>query len=186
MKIHPREQQLKCSVCKVSFTQPADLSRNLLSIHTKERLYVCRHLINDGKECCGRSFSRKDVLQKHLATYHGQGKSLKCEYCGYKNLDRSNFNKHVKSNHSHLHPFVCLAVVNGESCPFRLKTLKSYIIHLSSFHKIKSTEEREKFISNHYRNLQKQIELLHSRHKTGKRAKDPECNSRKKPHFQEE
>ena len=56
----------KCPTCSRAFSKPAHFARHLMT-HTKDRPNICDH--------CGRSFARRDALERHARTVHGHSRS---------------------------------------------------------------------------------------------------------------
>lgn len=60
-----KQRKFHCSYCSYMSDYRAKLNRHM-RLHTGERPFTC--------DVCGRAFSRKDHLQKHLPTHEGRPK----------------------------------------------------------------------------------------------------------------
>ncbi len=50
-------------------------------------------------EICGKAFSRKDGLTRHIKTVHNKEKSFKCKECGFAFVRKDMLNRHIKEVH---------------------------------------------------------------------------------------
>lgn len=74
------------------------------NINNNSREIDCKDL-----ECtlCGRSFSRKSKLSRHVREMHLNIKSFSCELCGKLFKRKSHLKRHMVSHSSEPKPFHC-------------------------------------------------------------------------------
>ncbi|XP_061104476.1 zinc finger protein 711-like isoform X2 [Conger conger] len=87
-----------CRHCEFRSSDPFTLSRHILSVHTKDLPFKCKH--------CRRGFRQHSELKKHMKTHSGR-KVYQCQYCEYNTADASGFKRHVISIHTKDYPHRC-------------------------------------------------------------------------------
>ena len=89
-----------CPIFCNSFTpnNRCDVLRTSLNGHGK-KLFIC--------SSCGNSFSRHQVLERHVVSIHEGKKPFKCEFCNYSCFAKAILNNHVASVHEGKKPFKC-------------------------------------------------------------------------------
>lgn len=104
-----KQRKFPCNFCPYTSDYRAKLNRHM-RLHTGERPYQC--------EVCGRAFTRKDHLQKHLPTHDGRFKDsqdhhssflgslltissqhpYRCKLCGRGFIQKHHFERHAKTH----------------------------------------------------------------------------------------
>ena len=89
------KQQYNCQVCKNEFIQ--------------FDLYISHFETCKNYKCgsCGKSFSQKSNLKKHIHTVHEGLKDHKCEFCGKSFFDASTLKKHILTVHEGQKNYKC-------------------------------------------------------------------------------
>ncbi|XP_064206322.1 zinc finger protein 711-like isoform X1 [Anguilla rostrata] len=95
---HKGKRAHQCRHCEFRTSDPFTLSRHILSAHTKDLPFKCKH--------CARGFRQHSELKKHMKTHSGR-KVYQCQYCDYNTADASGFKRHVISIHTKDYPYRC-------------------------------------------------------------------------------
>ncbi|XP_076061700.1 uncharacterized protein LOC143037422 isoform X2 [Oratosquilla oratoria] len=147
-------KQYRCFHCKEDFTK-----RQLYVKHTQKcykniavECNMCKGFLC---EMCGKDYSRKEALERHMARIHhishGQyqcnlcgsvfahtsllaehmraHRGYKCKECGSKFSCSSNLRLHIRAHHKHEAPYYCAA------CNKRWKFHASYVYHRNKVHR---------------------------------------------------
>jgi hypothetical protein len=68
---------------------------------TGQATFVCE------REYCGKTFSRRSSLKRHILRVHMEVRPFECTMCGGRFSDKANFRDHVNAVHYGLQPFEC-------------------------------------------------------------------------------
>lgn len=125
-RIHHSTPELKCTVCNKAFWNNFELNVHN-RIHTNERPYLC--------EECGKTFSMRRAMNKHIITVHGKdvklrcpvNKLIKCPVCEKTFRWKYELTKH-EVVHTKERPFAC------GICGMRFTQSSSMRSHIRSFH----------------------------------------------------
>ena len=120
LELHYIEEHKKimfcCDSCDYIIYQAAILRRHKKAVHEGKRDHVC-HM-------CGESFTKKFMLQDHLALKHGIGEvRFKCEFCGKGFLTGARRQDHIDGVHLKNKQFKC------DRCPHVCYTKKALHKH---------------------------------------------------------
>ncbi|OON13677.1 zinc finger, C2H2 type [Opisthorchis viverrini] len=85
-KSHNDHHDFQCDLCSNAYKHPADLRR-----HMKAKHPIC--------EECGKTFSQKDGLRKHVQTVHSKLGCFTCAQCGKSLSSSFALRKHINSMH---------------------------------------------------------------------------------------
>lgn len=119
----PRKE-LICDACGKCFKKPIDLRRHNDAVHRKQRPFVC-HV-----ELCGKSFSLKCTLNRHMETHSTDRQRMKCDICSKVLAAKCSLNLH-KRIHDDLKPVKC------QECTASFRTPGNLQSHLKT-HKRRS------------------------------------------------
>ena len=89
-------QNHRCIICSIATNSLWELRRHVNTVHMKSRSHSCNE--------CGRTFSQKSDLNRHLAK-HFTDEAHKCEFCDKKYRWEKQLQQHMK-----IHSEVCLLI----------------------------------------------------------------------------
>ena len=108
--------KLQCDQCSHKAVLLSDLIAHKKAVHEGKRDHVC-HM-------CGESFTKKFMLQDHLALKHGIGEvRFKCDFCGKGFLTGARRQDHIDGTHLKNKQFKC------DRCPHVCYTKKALYKH---------------------------------------------------------
>jgi len=94
MRVHTNEKPFKCSLCPIAYKQSTDLKRHINSFHLKQKpCFPC--------ETCGKSYSKRFLLNAHLLDHSGKPKPYPCSDCDRSYILKSALKHHIRSAHTH-------------------------------------------------------------------------------------
>ncbi|XP_063371156.1 zinc finger protein 596-like [Cydia amplana] len=92
-KVHLKEKNVTCSVCKFKCFANAQLARHMI-IHKVDKVYTCRF--------CKKTFPRLTTCRIHEMIHTGE-KNKVCEVCGAKFVQKASLNYHMFKHHPDHH-----------------------------------------------------------------------------------
>ena len=107
--VHKNIQKLMCNDCNYATNFSAELETHIATLHDKmrSRNHICGE--------CGKGFFKKQVMQLHMKTIHGQIK-FECQECGKSFSQKGNLSRHVEIVHRGIRDNFC------ELCDFTAST----------------------------------------------------------------
>jgi len=106
------KKMFPCELCDKSFSSDDNLKKHVLRVHAKLKNFWCAE--------CGKGFTLKATLTKHLLVHTGV-KKLACHYCEKMFYNQSNLEAHEVRNHTRKFPHVCADCGRGYMRPGQLK-----------------------------------------------------------------
>ncbi|CAL8129166.1 unnamed protein product [Orchesella dallaii] len=148
-KLHLQSRpSFSCPKCQKTFPCKYYLNRHIQRVHMKIRRHQCgirgnnyfskkerdshmvSHLNEKPHKCpiCGKRFSYRSPLRRHIKSYHEKRRDVKCSKCPRTFVDQTQLKKHFARVHSDYseRPFGCLF------CTKRMCSPTEFEIHLRS------------------------------------------------------
>ncbi|XP_048003766.1 myoneurin-like isoform X3 [Leguminivora glycinivorella] len=88
-KVHLKEKNVTCSICKFKCFGTAELNRHMIS-HKVDKVYTCRF--------CKKTFPRPTTCRIHEMIHTGE-KNKVCDVCGAKFVQKASLNYHMLKHH---------------------------------------------------------------------------------------
>ncbi|XP_048003769.1 PR domain zinc finger protein 5-like isoform X6 [Leguminivora glycinivorella] len=88
-KVHLKEKNVSCTVCKFKCFDYAHLTRHMIS-HKVDKVYTCRF--------CKKTFPRRNTCRIHEMIHTGE-KNKVCDVCGAKFVQKASLNYHMLKHH---------------------------------------------------------------------------------------
>lgn len=95
----PPTLKLECDLCGKLFSQKGNIIRHMLSIHVKQKRFIC------GFTGCGKGYYKKDMFQYHMKMHLGI-KDVFCSICGKGFVSNGVLRVHQRV-HSGERPYQC-------------------------------------------------------------------------------
>ena len=93
MAIHKRKNYvvLKCSICKINFSEKKLLKKHNKSVHNTKKPHIC--------SVCGTRFASRNYWNLHVKTVHEKKMPFKCAACEEGFSTKKELFKHIRSFH---------------------------------------------------------------------------------------
>lgn len=117
-------EDFTCKLCGELCESRKSLNRHLVKEHNEEqpRNFTCN--VDD----CGKSFTMRDTLIKHIKNIHEVSTKYPCDRCPTVLATRMSLHRHIKSCHLKLKSFAC------DSCNLTYTEMKSLKNHIQKVH----------------------------------------------------
>ena len=89
-ELHRNANGLTCGICEREFTKQEHLNQHYFAVHT-DNTYDCKE--------CGRGFSFKSALERHIKVVHENRKDHVCSACGKEFGNKYDLNQHFEFTH---------------------------------------------------------------------------------------
>ena len=104
-KTHRKASGMGCSICDKDFNKQDHLSQHFFAIHS-DNTYDCKQ--------CGRGFSFKSALGRHMKIVHENRKDFMCSACGKEFGSRYDLNQHFEFYHQTGTPVISCSICDRE------------------------------------------------------------------------
>nr|CDS24530.1 oocyte zinc finger protein XlCOF6 [Echinococcus granulosus] len=91
-------------------------------------------------ENCGKAFSSRGDLDRHISAVHEKKRPFTCEICGASFTQRCNLNAHISVVHERREPFTC------QMCSKAFSSRAGLNAHISTLHKSEFTNSSTIFL----------------------------------------
>uniref|UniRef100_A0A3P9A1H9 C2H2-type domain-containing protein n=1 Tax=Esox lucius TaxID=8010 RepID=A0A3P9A1H9_ESOLU len=115
---HTGEKPYVCSRCKKGFNDPGNLKKHMRRAHPEDEVNVER-LYHEPCSHCGKMFTTKKILEKHLVSHTGE-KPHQCLDCGKGFNELSSLKRHLRT-HTGEKPYICPHCEKSFNDPGNLK-----------------------------------------------------------------